>query len=200
MHFYHTNWGIVTSYSLPLGMWISPGIGQIHPGISVCVASELQPFLTINIGNIDWVSNFPCKQPTYSLWVRCSLHSSRVTFNPKSTMMKHLSCQKRVCLASLSPTTLSTPFPTTSTALALWAGSSGWAALQAGLCLLESLSQHVEGLNTAEPVQREQLEPESLWTREGEWGHWFQEQPMVKSAQPPHFMSLHLKAAFCTST
>lgn len=111
MHFYPANCGIVTSYNLPLGMWISPGTNQTHPGISICVASELQPFLTINIGNIDWVSNFPCKQPTHSLWVRCYLHPSRVTFNPKPTVMKHLYCQKRVCLPSLSPATLLHPFP-----------------------------------------------------------------------------------------
>lgn len=106
MHFYHTNCGIVTSYSLPLGVWLSPG--------------ELQHFLTINTGNNNWVSNFPCKQPMYCLWMRCYLHPSRVTFNPKSTMMKHLSCQKKRCAYLHSPQQhLSTPFPTTSTALTL---------------------------------------------------------------------------------
>lgn len=61
MHFHRADWGIVTSHNLPLRMWVSPGTGQTHPGISTCAARELQAFLTINIGNEDWVSNFPCR-------------------------------------------------------------------------------------------------------------------------------------------
>lgn len=126
MRFYHTNCGFVTSYNLPLGMWVSPGIGQTHPDIS----------------------DIPCRQPMLSLWMRCYLHPSRVTFNPKCTMMKHLSCQKG-CVYPRSPQqNFSTSFPATSTALTLWAASPGQAALQSGLCLLKSLGQHIEGLST----------------------------------------------------
>lgn len=80
----------------------------------------------------------------YSPWMRCYLHPSRVTFNPKSTVMKHLCCQKRVCSPSLSPATFPHPFlysqHCSDPVSDQLRPSCSW--------LLKSLSQHIEGLNT----------------------------------------------------
>lgn len=183
-------------------MWIFPGIGQTHPGISICVASDLQPFLIINIGNNDWVSNFPCKQPMYSLWTRCYLHPNRVTFNPKSTMMKHLCCQKRVWLLSLSPATLFHPFPynqhcSDAVSHQLKPSSSAVCALLAEVP--EPAHRGVE--HTAVPVQRQQLEPEvSVDKGKGSGATDFSSSARSSRLNHPlPAQSLHLKAAFCTN-
>lgn len=161
MHFCHTNCGIVAFSDVGVP-WHRADTSQSL----ICVATALQPFLAINTGNNHWVSNAPCSQPMFSLWMRCYLHPSRWHFilNPQWC---NISPARKGCAYPHSPQQhFSTSFPAASTALALWAASPGQAALQSGLCLLESLGQHIEGLNSQQGLcWGSSWSQRSLWMR-----------------------------------
>jgi len=118
------------------------GMGQTQPGITSCVSRELQVCLNTNTENNDQVSPLPCEQPMHSLQARCSLHSSRMTVNPKSTVMKPLCCQEGYVYPPSPQQHVPTLCPTASINTTTRAANSSRTALRCTFCMLNSLNQH----------------------------------------------------------
>lgn len=107
---------------------VSPFVWQMNSRLSWTWTQRITARLVI----------FPMSSPcTHCGW------DAPCTPNPKSTVMKHLCCQKGYVYPPFPQRHFPTPFPKASIDTTTWAANSSQTALQCMFCLLNPLNQHI---------------------------------------------------------